>query len=107
MAQYERQSAWPVVLIAGMAGAGLGLLLAPRSGKESRHRLREAAADAKQSTIEGIDNAREQIDDKLDKVRDVKSRWASNIKKKVNREDSPEVDAMDSPILRAWDEGEV
>ncbi|MBS1582211.1 MAG: YtxH domain-containing protein [Bacteroidetes bacterium] len=52
-----------VPLLAGLAaGAVLGLLLAPRSGAETREALRKKAGDAKDGLNDLVDEARERWD---------------------------------------------
>lgn len=102
MSQGERQNVLFVTLLAGAAGAGIGLLFAPRSGKETRLRLRETAIEAQHSASEGLESAREQLDDKMDKVRGAKDKLVGKIRK--NRRDMADDETLESPIITAWNE---
>lgn len=103
MTQSERQNTLLVTLLAGVAGAGIGMLFAPRSGKESRQRMREAAVEAKHDVAEGLESAKEQLDEKMDKIHAAKNKLLGNIRKK--KSDMTEDDkSLESPIIRAWDE---
>lgn len=101
MNQRSTQNVMFVSLLAGVTGAALGLLFAPRSGKETRQRLAETATDAKQRAKTGVDKAKERVDDKLHKVREAKSRLFESAtgskSKKRNKYD-------ESPIITAWQE---
>jgi gas vesicle protein len=62
------------LLIGLGAGALLGLLLAPKSGKALRRDLQRGYEDAKESLGEWADEAREHIRDAGDRIRDVANR---------------------------------
>ena len=60
-----------MTFVAGAAlGAGLALLLAPRSGKETREKLRELADDAVDRIKETARNAQERVMSVYDEGRD-------------------------------------
>ena len=103
MSQGEWQNTLLITLLAGAAGAGIGLLFAPRSGKETRQQMREAALEAKRSAGEGLDVARERLDDQLDKVRSAKNKLSNTIRKN-RRTDKQQDEKLDSPIITAWNE---
>lgn len=103
MTQGERQNTLLITLLAGAAGAGIGLLFAPRSGKETRQQMREAALEAKRSAGEGLDSAREHLDEQLDKVRGAKNKLSDTIRKN-RRSDKQRDDTLESPIITAWNE---
>lgn len=49
-------------LLVGLGiGIGLGILFAPRSGQESRSRLRETASDLADSTREPVEEGRDRL----------------------------------------------
>jgi gas vesicle protein len=64
------------LLIGLGAGALLGVLLAPKSGKALRRDLRRGYEDARDSLGEWADEAREHVRDAGDRLRDVASRGA-------------------------------
>lgn len=103
MGHSERQNTLALTLLAGVAGLGMGLLFAPRSGKETRQRLRETATEVKANAGDGLESAKERLDDQLDKVRAAKSNLMGKIRRH-KRADATEDAIMDSPIIKAWDE---
>lgn len=64
------------LLIGLGAGALLGLLLAPKTGKALRRDLQRGYEDAKDTLGEWADEAKEHINDASERLRDVASRGA-------------------------------
>ena len=64
------------LLIGLGAGALMGLLLAPKTGKQLRKDLRRGYEDAKDSLGEWADDAKDRMRDVGDRVRDVAARGA-------------------------------
>lgn len=62
------------LLIGLGAGALLGLLLAPKSGKQLRHDLQRGLEDAKDTLGDWADEAKERVREAGERVRDVASR---------------------------------
>jgi gas vesicle protein len=62
------------LLIGLGAGALLGLLMAPKSGKALRRDLRRGYEDARESLGDWADEAKEHVRDAGDRLRDVASR---------------------------------
>jgi gas vesicle protein len=54
-------------LLGGLMGAGVALLLAPKSGKETRQRIRGLADDVKTRAEEYADQAKEQVSTVVEK----------------------------------------
>jgi len=71
------------LLIGLGAGALLGLLLAPKSGKELRKDIRRGYEDAKDSLGEWADDAAEKIRDTGERVRDAASRGMDELRDKT------------------------
>jgi len=74
------------LLIGLGAGALLGLLLAPKTGKQLRRDLRRGYEDARDSLGEWADEAKEHVRDASDRLRDAASRGAEiadNLRDKV------------------------
>jgi gas vesicle protein len=74
------------LLIGLGAGALLGLLLAPKSGKALRRDLQRGYEDAKDTLGDWADEAREHVRDASDRLRDVANRgaeMAENLRDKV------------------------
>ena len=79
--RYESQggnvgTAITFLLIGLGAGALVGLLLAPKTGKQLRRDLQRGYEDAKDSLGEWADEAKDRIRDVGDRVRDVANRGA-------------------------------
>lgn len=112
MTGQNKQNVMAISLLAGLAGAGLGLLVAPRSGRETRERMRLAASDAKHSTKERLAETRGKLDDQVDKANETKTRWLEQIRSATKRkskrtdetENRPEDGSGESPIIKAWNE---
>ncbi|MEN2994279.1 MAG: YtxH domain-containing protein [Thermodesulfovibrio sp.] len=57
-------------LLGGFVGAGLALLLAPQSGKDTRAKIKETAEDVKEKAESYIREAKEKIISTLDKAKE-------------------------------------
>lgn len=68
-----RSNTLMVSVLAGLAGAGVALLLAPRSGRETREQLKSKAED-------GLNTAKETMEHGVEKAKDASSHFASAIK---------------------------
>lgn len=64
-------------LVGGLAGAGLALLFAPRSGRETREILQKDVDRAKAAADEKISHAKSTVQKGLDKAKDVKGKLSS------------------------------
>jgi len=53
-------------LLGGVVGAGLALLFAPQSGRETRQKIRELADDVKDKTTEYAHQAKEKVSSLVD-----------------------------------------
>lgn len=53
--------------LGGLIGAGVALLLAPKSGKETREKIKELAVDAKSKAEEVIDQVKTKVTSVLEK----------------------------------------
>ena len=78
-------------LIAGLAGAAAGVLLAPRSGKATRAKIRYRATDMR-------DKAEETWDTGKDKAKSLKNRAAS-VASETGRKAKDEFDEMKDEIV--------
>jgi gas vesicle protein len=58
-------------LLGGALGASLALLFAPESGRRTRERLRDLAADARDKTMDVSDGLRDTAEDVLERGREV------------------------------------
>lgn len=57
-------------LLGGIVGAGAALLLAPKSGKETRHRISELAGDARDKAEDYVDHIRGSVNSAVSKGKD-------------------------------------
>lgn len=67
MNESKGNSLWPFVL-GFLAGAAVGVLLAPQKGEESRKKLRSKAEDLKKRYGETVDEVKEKVEPVLTKV---------------------------------------
>lgn len=64
---------WPVTLGVGVglvAGVGIGVLYAPRSGEETRHRLREGADRARDRARMAAERVRGELESSVSEIRE-------------------------------------
>lgn len=109
--QEERPNVVLISLVAGLVGAGLALLLAPRSGQETRRRLQNSADDIKQQARENYSHLRDQAKDTVQQASDMKNKISSAIKTRKdqmrNGHDEMASDTQarrESSVLTSWDE---
>jgi len=57
-------------LLGGIVGAGIALLLAPKSGRETRQQISEFADEAKDKTKDYVETVKDKITDGIDKGKD-------------------------------------
>lgn len=101
-------------LIAGMVGAGLALLLAPRSGKETREKIRDSANNMKSQAEENLLNARDSLEQSIQHALDLKQRLTTALTEtggKARRELDELKDMQNesraprqSSVLSTWEE---
>lgn len=72
--QQAHSSAVRVATMAGMLGAGLALLFAPRSGRETRDRLKLASHRMKHQTKDKLAVAKHQVEDSAHAAIEMKDR---------------------------------
>ncbi len=63
---YSSGSLFLSFLLGGVVGAGLALLLAPQSGRQTREKIREFAGEVKDKTTEYIDDAKRKVTSVVD-----------------------------------------
>jgi gas vesicle protein len=108
--QAHRTNAWLAPVLAGMLGAGLALLFAPRSGKETREKISSRADDLKQQAGEGVQSVRESLNHSLQEAQDLKDRIAAALKDSSRQTtddenmDRPKAPAAQSSVLSTWEE---
>lgn len=82
MNERNSRNAVLVPVLAGVIGALAALLLAPRSGRETRRQLRTSAEDLKGQAADGVDTVKAGVEEGLARANEVKDRLASVIKTK-------------------------
>ncbi len=58
-------------ILGGAIGAGLAMLFAPESGRRTRERLRDLAADMRDKTVDLSEELRDKAEDALERSREV------------------------------------
>jgi gas vesicle protein len=100
-------------LLGGMVGAGLALLFAPRSGKETRNLIQDNAMKVKDSASDKMHSAKSRMHRGVEDARDLKERLAEAAhttgKKGMSELDEIKANAASrkrrqSPVLSAWEE---
>jgi gas vesicle protein len=111
MAQQEdRPNVVLISLVAGLVGAGLALLLAPRSGRETRDRLRHTAEDVKHQARDNYTHLRDQAKDTVQQASDMKDKITSAIKTRKDQmkdgldDTANDTQRRESSVLTSWDE---
>lgn len=74
--QRMHSNAFKVATLAGIAGASLALLFAPRSGRETRERLKIATGNMKHQAGEKVDTAKHTLEDRAQAAMEMKDRAA-------------------------------
>jgi gas vesicle protein len=64
---YSAGSLFLAFLLGGLAGAGAALLLAPKSGNETRQRIREMAGEVKAKTEDYVEQAKGRVNSTIEK----------------------------------------
>ncbi len=80
---FSAKSVFISFLLGGIVGAGLALLLAPQSGKETRAKIKETAEDVKEKAESYIKEAKQKISSTLDKAKETLEEKKSAITKAV------------------------
>lgn len=111
--QRTQHSAVLVPILAGLAGAGIALLFAPRSGRETRMKIQETADELKHQARDGIDTAKSRVAAGVDQAREMKDRVGSAIQTS-GRKSKHNIDELNdntqregnqvSPVLTSWDQ---
>jgi gas vesicle protein len=92
-----------VTMLAGLAGAALALLWAPRSGRETRRQIGMKAGDLKDQAGESMDSLRTGAEDGLQRAREIKQRLSETLSRNKNKERNDSADSAQSPIILGWD----
>jgi gas vesicle protein len=100
-------------LVGGMIGAGLAMLFAPRSGKETRDMIHDNYDDMKQQASDKFAQAKSRVQDGVDSAKDLKDRIQNGAEKtgKKAKQEMKEISnetrrrgRKQSSVLNAWEE---
>ncbi|MCS7203488.1 MAG: YtxH domain-containing protein [Thermodesulfovibrio sp.] len=80
---YSAKSLFLAFLLGGLVGAGISLLLAPQSGRETRLKIKEAAEDVKEKAESYIKEAKEKISTTLEKAKEMLEEKKSALSKAI------------------------
>jgi gas vesicle protein len=80
---YSAGSVFLSFLLGGVVGAALALLLAPESGRETRHKIKELADDVRGKVKDYAGDVRGKVASTIDKGREVYEEKKSTISKAV------------------------
>ena len=114
MAEHKTTNVVSMMAVAGIAGVGIGLLFAPRSGRETRKKVQQAADDMRQQAGEGLDRAKATLLHNSDKMRAWKQHLAHKATEESRQADQifgdsltstdQELKDFNNSILRNWEE---
>lgn len=92
-----------VSLLAGMAGAAVALLFAPRSGQETREKIKTTADEALTQAQKELHNAKGSVEQGLHRSKD---KLVDVLKHTARKTDdaADKVDKADSPIITNWED---
>jgi gas vesicle protein len=62
---------WGPFILGGVLGASLAMLFAPESGRRTRERLRDLAADMRDKTVDFSEDLRDKAEDVVERGREV------------------------------------
>jgi len=68
------------IVVGSLTGAATAILLAPKSGKETREQIRQKAAEMRNQTNSSCDDAVSQVRSKADQIKDDVSEKAKDLK---------------------------
>ena len=58
-------------ILGGVVGAGVALLLAPQSGRETRQKIRQFTEDVKDKAVDYVDEVKEKVSSSIDKGKEL------------------------------------
>lgn len=95
-----------------LLGAGLALLFAPRSGKETRDKMRNKAKDVKDQADKSMSNVKQSLEQSIQEAQDLKRRMGEAMKKPQDSSDNvtniqqPAANPgpAESSVLSTWEE---
>src|SRR5262245_52727165 len=73
------------VLVGGLAGALVMLFMAPASGKETRHQLREKSQELRDRVMDSAEEARARVGEVASQARDKAQELTDNARSRLER----------------------
>ena len=113
MAQRTNSQVLGATLLGGMVGAGLALLFAPRSGKETRAQIRDNVSHMKEDAHLKLNQAKTRVRKGVDDAKSLKSRLVEaahstgeHAKAEMDelKKDAKSNSRRESPVLSSWEE---
>lgn len=114
MAESTVRKSLLLTVLAGMLGASLALLIAPRSGKETREMIRSKKNEAKKQAKDGVLQIRQSLDQSLKEAHELKQRLAevlhqtdkaaNNMSHAGQEKQQRHPHPVESSILSTWEE---
>ena len=84
MAERTAPNTLAVSLMAGLAGAGLALLFAPSSGRETRAKLKNKAVELNSKAHEKLEMGKDKARDLKDKISSSADQAKEDVEEKIN-----------------------
>ena len=110
MAEQKSPNILGIALLAGLAGAGIALLYAPKSGKETREHIHKRTDELKKQAEQNVEQAKARLKHNAEKL----EAWKNHMAKKAQDEGKKVADHLDSTsqenndinnsILKNWEE---
>jgi gas vesicle protein len=72
--QHMESHVFKIAMLSGIAGASLALLFAPRSGIETRNKLKQATGSMKHKAEDTLDTAKHKVEERTRAAREAKDR---------------------------------
>ncbi len=91
----EKLSSAAKITVGAAVGAGIGILFAPKSGKETREDIVKATKDGVEYVSENVNNAVKVVADKAKEVKEAVEEKYDDFTNRNMTEISPEVEEMD------------
>lgn len=104
------------LLLAALLGAGIALLLAPRSGKETRRSLHQTTDDLRETLEENLHRAQKTLEQNIARAQEVRDNIVRHVRQgdqvrdaqalieHINRTDTRRHTAPRSSVLSTWEE---
>jgi len=82
---YDKGSLVASFLLGGIVGAGIAILLAPQSGRETREKIKELAETVKEKIVSSVESAKDILVEKKSVLQAAVEAGKEAYKKEVNK----------------------